>query len=52
MVVAEGSDGVRAKVLVVKGLRKQKGREKDRKTQIPLKKRAETCGGRLDMLGY
>ena len=52
MVVAEGSDGVRAKVLVVKGLRKQKGREKERKTQIPLKKRGETCDGRSDLLVY
>ena len=45
-VVGGGSDGVRAKVLVVRGLQKQKGREKERKTKIPLKKRAETCGGR------
>ena len=50
--VGGGSDGVCAKVLDVSSLRKQKGREKERKTEIPLKKRAETCGGRLDMLGY
>ena len=37
-VVERGSDGVRAKVLVVRALRKQKGREKERKTKIPLKK--------------
>jgi hypothetical protein len=43
-VVAGDSDGVRAKVLVVRALRKEKGREKERKTKIPLKKRAETCG--------
>ena len=37
-VVGDGSDGVRVNVLVVRGLRKQKGREKERKTKIPLKK--------------
>ncbi len=50
--VGDGSDGVRAKVLAMRGLRKQKGREKARKTQIPLKKRADTCGSEADMLGY
>ena len=50
--VGSGSDGVRAKVLFVKGLLKQKGREKERKTKIPLKMRGETCGGRSDILDY
>ncbi len=52
MEIGGGSDGVRTKILDMRGLRKQKGREKERKTKIPLKKRAETCGSWLDILGY
>ena len=36
--VTGGSDGVCAKKLVIRALRKQKGRKKERKTKIPLKK--------------
>jgi hypothetical protein len=36
----------------MRGLRKEKGREKERKTKIPLKMRGETCGGGTDILGY
>ena len=50
--VGRGSDGVRAKALVIRALRKQKGRKKERKTKIPLKKSAEMCVIGTDMIGY
>ena len=39
--VAGDSDGVRAKVLVVRGLQKEKGQEKEEKGQKKQKKRAK-----------